>query len=413
MGVRAAMGLVVGALLLGHRPAQADPPAAPAPETAPQEAPEPHRARFLDAHVCPDGHWDPAAFDTWRAGQRVAGGGVPGLGRPGNEIPVTALVLRAYFEAGFGSRRDSALGTLLAHGICWLARCQDAEGLVGWANDRFWATGHALATDVLVQSAVATGVPRLTAPAQRAIDYLAWSVGRGDRAWDEERGPGNLPPRFWALMALHSARLVARRDEKAGNPPTLRVSDRTFEEVRAPIAAWAPTPEEVAAGAEPGPTPTHGAAGVLARIWGGEDPKTSLAIRDAAARSWNALPKWDVEKGTIDVGAWYVGTLAAYAVGGDSWTRWSEAMRSAIVDTQRLDGASCEVKGSWDPHGPWADEGGRVFSTAMLHRCLHVYYRYDRCFCGGEHAGAHEPPPAPPPPPDCESLPPIAYGTCD
>lgn len=88
-------------------------------------------------------------------------------------------------------------------------------------------------------------------------------------------------------------------------------------------------------------------------------------------------------------------------------------MRGAIVDSQRLDGAWCETKGTGDPHGPWADEGGRLFSTAMLHRCLLVYYRDDKCFCDGEHAGAPQPPPPPPPPPDCGSLPPIAYGSCD
>lgn len=176
MGARAAMGLVVVVMVFGQ--ARADPPATAAPEAPPEEAPEPRRARFLDSHVCPDGHWD-------------------------------------------------------------------AEGRIGWANDR-----------------------------------------------------------FWALMALHSARLVALRDEKEGNPPTLMVSDRTFEELRAPIAAWAPTSEEVAAGAKPGPTPTHAAAGVLARIWGGEDWKTSPAIRDADARSGSAPPRWDVEQGTVDVGAW-------------------------------------------------------------------------------------------------------------
>ena len=29
---------------------------------------------------------------------------------------------------------------------------------------------------------------------------------------------------------------------------------------------------------------------------------------------------------------------------------------------------------------PWGDEGGRVYSTALLTMCLEVYYRYGRVF---------------------------------
>jgi hypothetical protein len=36
--------------------------------------------------------------------------------------------------------------------------------------------------------------------------------------------------------------------------------------------------------------------------------------------------------------------------------------------------------GSWDPIDPWGEDGGRVYSTAMLTMCCEVYYRYDRVF---------------------------------
>ena len=40
----------------------------------------------------------------------------------------------------------------------------------------------------------------------------------------------------------------------------------------------------------------------------------------------------------------------------------------------------CLYKGSWDPIGPWGQDGGRVYSTAMMAMCLQVYFRYPKVF---------------------------------
>ena len=34
--------------------------------------------------------------------------------------------------------------------------------------------------------------------------------------------------------------------------------------------------------------------------------------------------------------------------------------------------------GSWDPIGAWGEDGGRVYSTAILVLTLEAYYRYSR-----------------------------------
>ena len=44
-----------------------------------------------------------------------------------------------------------------------------------------------------------------------------------------------------------------------------------------------------------------------------------------------------------------------------------------------MDPASC-AEGSWDPKDPWGEEGGRVYSTALMTLCLEVYYRYPKVF---------------------------------
>ncbi len=70
--------------------------------------------------------------------------------------------------------------------------------------------------------------------------------------------------------------------------------------------------------------------------------------------------------------------LTPIRVGGEPWNKWNKAMQTAIVDTQRKDTDFCMYKGSWDPLDPWAEDGGRVYSTAALAMCLEVYYRYPR-----------------------------------
>ena len=56
---------------------------------------------------------------------------------------------------------------------------------------------------------------------------------------------------------------------------------------------------------------------------------------------------------------------------GGTW----DAQIQLVADHQIKQG---EMSGSWDPAlDPWGDEGGRVYSTAILALLMEVYYRYD------------------------------------
>jgi hypothetical protein len=72
---------------------------------------------------------------------------------------------------------------------------------------------------------------------------------------------------------------------------------------------------------------------------------------------------------------WYYGSYAMYQMGGRYWEKWNKAMKDTILPNQRTDG---DLKGSWDPIGPWGWSGGRVYSTATMVLCLEVYFRYAR-----------------------------------
>jgi hypothetical protein len=54
-------------------------------------------------------------------------------------------------------------------------------------------------------------------------------------------------------------------------------------------------------------------------------------------------------------------------------------MKEAILQHQHPAGSGSRT-GSWDPIGCWGDDGGRVYSTALMTMCLEGYYRYDRGF---------------------------------
>ena len=75
---------------------------------------------------------------------------------------------------------------------------------------------------------------------------------------------------------------------------------------------------------------------------------------------------------------WYYATLAMFQAGGKYWKGWESAMEKAFLPSQHKKTTYCELKGSWDPIGPWGPDGGRVYSTAILAMCLQVLYRYDK-----------------------------------
>jgi hypothetical protein len=122
------------------------------------------------------------------------------------------------------------------------------------------------------------------------------------------------------------------------------------------------------------------AAGIVCRIFMGEDPRLSDLIKKGADLCLKLPPVWNPADGSIDMYYWYYGTLAMYQVGGKHWQRWSQAVRTQILPNQRHDTDACGYKGSWDPIGPWGLDGGRVYSTALLCLVAQVESRYARVF---------------------------------
>jgi hypothetical protein len=217
--------------------------------------------------------------------------------------------------------------------------------------------------------------------AQKGIDFIH-ECKNPRKAWRYGVRPGDNDTSVtgWMVMAMKSAK-------SAG----LRVQERDFLDVRdyldevtdesghvgythRGLGPVRPEGKEDEYPAEHSESLT--AVGMLSRIFIGEDPAASDPIRKGARRCLARLPEWERPK--LDFYYWYYGTLAMHQIGGPSWDRWNKAMQKAILDTQRRD-PTC-ARGSWDPIDAWGEEGGRVYSTALLTLCLEVYYRYERVF---------------------------------
>ena len=184
----------------------------------------------------------------------------------------------------------------------------------------------------------------------------------------------------WAIMAYKSA-----KDFKLQvNAQALKISANFLDELTDPATGRCGyTKRGEKSSRHPGDHSTRfpiekgealTAVGLFCRFFLGQDPKKEANMKAAAETLMQRPPIWDKD-GSIDHYYWYYATYALYQMGGNYWTEWSKKLTPAVVKTQREDG---NYKGSWDAIGAWGEDGGRVYSTAILVLTLEAYYRYTR-----------------------------------
>ncbi|MEZ6006730.1 MAG: hypothetical protein R3F05_03025 [Planctomycetota bacterium] len=362
---------------------------------ASQQAVE-HALSWLAAHQAGGGGWDAATFHEWCDLERAASESpADGAGKRMYDVGVSGLALCAFLGAGYTNRGDHEFARTVSRGLKYLKDVQDPEGCFGPRLTQQYIYNHAVSALAMVEAYGMTGSPIFKGSAQRALDFAALARNP-DLAWRYGIQPGDNDTSVTGSMMLTfgSARLVNAHARAQGSPEPLAVDGSAIAGIR----SWVESVTDPATGRVgylmrgKGPARPHDqldrfpaeksesmtSVAMLARIFGGEDVRGSDAIQQGAALCASRLPTWNESDGSIDMYYWYYATLAMFQVGGEHWDKWKVAMDKAIVDSQRRDTEYCQLKGSWDPVGPWGPDGGRVYSTALMAMCLEAHYRYDR-----------------------------------
>jgi len=354
--------------------------------------------KWLAAHQSPDGGWECEGWRKWCDKKPSSEGeSLEGAGKANYDVGVTGMALLAFLGAGYTNRSEGPFGKVVGDGLKYLRNVQDAEGCFGNRSTGHYVYNHAIASLAMVEAYGMTGSSIYKSPTQKALDFIA--ITRNPYfAWRYGVKPGDNDTSVtgWMMMALKSAKLINASDVKSGKTPSLTYDEEAFDGIKAWVdkmtdpdtgrvgyqqrGTGPARPQELVDKFPAEKSESMTAAGMLARIFLGENPKTSDMIKKGAELCAKLAPKWDVADGSIDMYYWYYATLAMFQVGGEPWKKWETAMKPAIIDTQHKDTDWCKLKGSWDPLDPWGVDGGRVYSTACLALCLEVWYRYDKVF---------------------------------
>jgi hypothetical protein len=307
---------------------------------------------WLSKHQAADGHWSLHRFNH-APGCTCGGSGLR------SDSAGTSLALLPFLGAGqthlVGRYRNT-----VSRGLRWLLDNQEADGdLRAGAPRNAGMYAHGQGAIVLCEAFLMTGDEAFRLPAQKAIDFIVEAQhARG--GWRYTPGEeGDTSVLGWQLMALQSARAanLTVPDE------TLELASHYLDSVQSHHGSqYAYRPRHQ-------PTPPMTAEALLCRIYLGWDTKTPGLLEGARYLVEENPPNGR----NPNVYYWYYATQTLHHVGGSEWDLWNRQMREILVQSQRKRG---HAAGSWDPAGPHASAGGRIYMTSLAVCSLEVYYRH-------------------------------------
>lgn len=302
---------------------------------------------------------------------------------PGNalhDVGVTGLSLLAFLGDG-NTMRIGPYKDVVSRGVQWLREQQDFEsGLLGEQIGHSFLYDHAIASLAICEAYYFSKNPLIRGTAQKSISYIL-KARNPYAAWRYDVPPigdNDTSVTGWMVFALKSAEEGGLKIEKDAYVGALQWIDDVTDPSTGRVGYDSPGSASSRVPGINDDYPTEKgeamtAVGLLCRFFLGQDPDETPIMEKHADLLLETLPKWEPEEKGCDMYYWYYGAYAMYQMGGRHWEKWNTAMKEAILDSQRKDGAH---KGSWDPAGPWGHHGGRVYSTASMVLCLEVYFRY-------------------------------------
>jgi hypothetical protein len=332
---------------------------------------------WLVRHQDEDGRWDADQFMK----HDLTGEACTGPGNSVNDVGVTALALLALLGDG-NTLKVGPYRKVLRSGVRWLVEQQDPDtGLIGVAASQSFMYSHAIAAMVLCEAYGLSEHKPLQRPAQAAIGYIAHARNPyGVWRYQPRDNDGDSSVTAWMVQAL----LSAKEFGLAVDDTALQTASVWFDGVTDATTGTAGYTKVGEGSSRPigkldkfpaAKSEALTSAVLLCRCLMHIEEKPSPVMNLAAERILAKPPVWNEADGSIDMYYWYYASYALYQIGGKPWDTWSKKMLGAMVKTQRQDGNST---GSWDPVDPWGEEGGRVYSTAIMVLCLQSHFRYGR-----------------------------------
>lgn len=318
--------------------------------------------RWLAKVQSRDGRWEAKAFGAGKVKVDENGVDRDYAGRDADS-GVTALAVLAFLGAGY-THEEGQYSENVDHALRWLISQQKSDGNLGFDAGHFAMNYcHAIATYAIAEAYGMQNDPTsntlLREPLLRGVHYILQNQNP-DGGWRYLKGQkSDISMSGWHLMALKSAEIAGVNVPRSAKADVVGFLKARSLGTYGGLAGYR---EEMP------PSPSMTAEAMFCKQMLGMR-RDNAASREAAEYLLARLPT----RTTFNEYYWYYGTLAMYQYGGDGWRDWNGAIRDLLTSEQRSDG---DLAGSWDPQGPWAQYGGRIYSTALSTLCLEVYYRF-------------------------------------
>ena len=312
--------------------------------------------KFLAKIQDTDGAWRARSF-----GMQLPGFvGNPGRGTAEWEVGMTGLCLLAFSSAGYTTVQGEYQDVVRKGTRFLLSRVVDYGKFETTSSHYMY--NHALGTQALCELYSYSADPAIGATAQLAVDFLVYAQHRDTGGWRYgANDPGDTSVTGWVIMALNSA--YKAEIQVSGFRPAQRFLDRVTASPYYQVGYTSP--------GDRGTTEMRlTAVAMTGRLFLGAPVNDSRLVLPAF-RMMEHLP----HARRVDFYYWYYATLALFQLGDPFWKQWNAALKPVVLDAQVSSG---HLRGSWPPHGPWANYGGCIYQTALGILMLTTYYRYDR-----------------------------------
>ena len=361
----------------------------------PSEAAVARGLEWLKDHQSPNGFWDADGFMYNDIYEDQAAS--DGAGNPVNDVGLTGLALLAFLGNG-NTMNSGEYQTSLTAGTTWLLDIQQDNGLFGDEAGNSTLYNQSIATMALGEAYYFSNLsPQLKRPMTSAVNLIVkarnpYGAWRYDLVPD---GGNDTSITGWMVFALKTAKETDVAIDKAAFDGA-EVWFDTMQDKNTGRVGYSWSGDGGGVGSLPSRPSNYvdkfpaekseslTAVALLSRIFMTDANKVKRwsdhpnydMLKKQADLIASKPPIWDEADGSIDMYYWYYGTFAMNQWGGKHWKGWRKAIEAALIPNQRTENPNDNFYGSWDPAGPWGEEGGRVYSTAICTLMMEVYYRY-------------------------------------